>query len=103
MIYAIAASFAPLVFQITASSYNAPWLPGLAYLPLLLLLTYYYGEPLIAVSAFLTALYVMAALAMEVAWGKLLLPFIVMIYAGTVWYFVRNFIKKKRVFIGKPL
>lgn len=98
MIYAIAASFAPLVLHTTELNYTASWLPGLMYLPLLLFLTHYYGEPFIAVGTFLTALYVIATLAMEVAWGKLLLPFIIMIYAGLVWYFVRNFIKKDESF-----
>ncbi len=98
MIYAIAASFAPVVLQITESNYTAPWLVGLSYLPLLLFLTYYYGEPFIATGTFLTALYVVATLAMETAWGKLLLPFIVMIYAGVVWYFVRRFMKKEESF-----
>ncbi len=43
---------------------------------------------------FLTGLYVIATMAMEFAWGKLLLPFIAMAYAGIVWYFVRRFMKK---------
>ena len=98
MIYAIVASFAPVAFKITELNYNAPWLVGLAYLPLLLFLTYYYGEPLIAVGTFLTTLYVVATLAMEATWGKLLLPFIVMIYAGLIWFFVRKFMNKDRSF-----
>ncbi len=98
MLYAIVVSFVPLVIKITDLNYHAPWLFGLAYLPLLLFLVYYYGEPLITVGTFLTGLFIVASLAMEFAWGKLLLPFIAMLYAGLVWYFVHRFLKKEQSF-----
>ncbi|WP_373511162.1 hypothetical protein, partial [Persicitalea sp.] len=98
MLYAIMGSFAPVAFQITYTIYATPWLVGLAYMPLLLFLTYRYGEPLIAVGTFLTLLYVVATLAMEFAWGKLLLPFIAMAYAGIIWYLVRRFTRKEGSF-----
>ncbi|GHB60991.1 hypothetical protein [Persicitalea jodogahamensis] len=101
MLYAIVLSFAPLIMQIADLNYQAPWLLGLAYLPLLLFLIYYYGEPLITVGTFLTGLFIVASLAMEFVWGKLLLPFIAMLYAGAVWYFVHQFLKKEQSFYWK--
>ena len=101
MLYAIVASFAPVAILVADQDYSRPWLVGLAYLPLLLFLTYRYGEPLIALSTFLTGLYIIATLAMELAWGKLLLPFIAMAYAAAVWYFVRRFMKKEQRFYWK--
>jgi hypothetical protein len=97
-LYAILLSFVPLMLQLADAAGTAPWLVGLAYLPLLLFITYRYGEPLIALGTFLNSLFILATLAMETSWGKLLLPFIVMMYAGLVWYFVRRFMQKETSF-----
>lgn len=97
-LYAILLSFIPLVAEISADSRDAPLLMGVVYLPLLLFITYRYGEPLIALGTFLDGLFIIATLAMKNPWGKLLLPFILLLYAGIVWYFVRRFMKKDRSF-----
>lgn len=97
-LYAILLSFIPLVAEISADSGDSPLLMGVVYLPLLLFLTYRYGEPLIALGTFLDGLFIVATLAMKNPWGKLLLPFIVMLYAGLIWYFVRQFMKKDQSF-----
>ncbi len=97
-LYAILLSFIPLIIQVSNAVGEATWLVGLAYLPLLLFITYRYGEPLIALGTFLDGLFILATLAMKNPWGKLLLPFIVMLYAGIVWYFVRRFMKKESSF-----
>ena len=97
-LYAILLSFIPLVAEISADSGDSPLLMGVVYLPLLLFITYRYGEPLIALGTFLDGLFIIATLAMKNPWGKLLLPFILLLYAGIVWYFVRRFMKKDRSF-----
>jgi len=97
-LYSILLSFAPLVIQLTDTVGTPPWLVGLAYLPLMLFITYRYGEPLIALGTFLNGLYIVATLALENAWGKLLLPFIFLVYAAIVWYFVRRFMQKAASF-----
>ena len=98
LLYAILLSFIPLAIEISADAGDAALLVSLAYLPLLLFLTYRYGEPLIALGTFLDGLFILATLAMKNPWGKLLLPFILMLYAGIVWYFVRRFLKKDSSF-----
>lgn len=93
-LYAILLSFIPLIVEISANTGDASLLVGFMYLPLLLFMTYRYGEPLIALGTFLDGLFIIATLAMKNPWGKLLLPFILLLYAGIVWYFVRRFLKK---------
>ncbi len=97
-LYAILLSFIPLTVQLADVAGDAPWLVGMVYLPLMLFITYRYGEPLIAVSTFLNGLYIVTTLAMGNALGKLLLPFIIMIFTGISWYFVRQFMKKESSF-----
>lgn len=97
-LYSILLSFLPLVIKLSDAAGTVPWLFGMAYLPLMLFITYRYGEPLIALGTFLNGLYIVAILAMETPWGKLLLPFIVMLYAGMVWYFIRRFMQKDTSF-----
>ncbi|MPR35702.1 hypothetical protein [Salmonirosea aquatica] len=97
-LYAILLSFIPLIIKLADTVGDIPWLVALAYLPLLLFITYRYGEPLITLGTSLNGLYIVAILAMETPWGKLLLPFIVMLFAGTVWYFVRSFMLDDRSF-----
>ena len=97
-LYAILLSFLPLAVEIAADSGDAPLLVGLVYLPLLLFITYRYGEPLVGLITFLDGLFILATLAMKNPWGKLLLPFILLLFAGFVWYFVRRFMKTDQSF-----
>ena len=97
-LYAILLSFIPIAIQLADVPGSPSWLISMAYLPLMLFISYRYGEPLIALGTFLNGLYIVAAVAMENAWGKLLLPFIVMIFAGITWYYVRRFMQKESSF-----
>ncbi|GAB3172070.1 hypothetical protein [Telluribacter humicola] len=101
LLYAIVLSFLPPVLDITSAFDTPPWLVALLYLPFPVFFTYRYGEPVIALGTYLTGLYVLASLAMESPWGKLLLPFLVMIYAGLVWLYVHRFRKRDESFYWK--
>ncbi len=98
MLYAIALSIAPSLSNFIDHLGLAAWILGLMYLPLLLFLIYRYGEPLIAAGTLLTGLFVLATLAMNFSWGKLLLPFLAIMYAALIWYFVQRFLQRDRSF-----
>jgi hypothetical protein len=96
ILYTILLCSTTLIGEIAFALGNAPYLFALCYLPILLFFAYRYGEPIIALGVFLDGLYVLAALAVDFSWSRLLLPFLLMAYSGLVWYWVRGFMQKER-------
>jgi len=99
VIYCVLGAFMPLVYQIYETLHlQEPWLAALLFLPFLLLTIYVFGEPIIALSAFLTVLFIIASLFMKHPLGKALLPFVLMICAGITYGLLHRFSQKKESF-----
>ncbi|MEZ4902147.1 MAG: hypothetical protein R2822_10515 [Spirosomataceae bacterium] len=99
LIYCILGALMPLVYQIYDTTHlDEPWLAALLFLPLLLLTTYVFGEPVVALFAFLTTLFIGASLLMKHPLGKALLPFALMIGAAIAYSLGRRFGQKKASF-----
>ncbi len=89
-------------FAILLSNTDAPpWVYGLSSIPVFAFLTYRYGEPLVALAFYLNILFIIASLAMYSPVGKLLLPFLTMIYAGISGIVTYRFLKKESSFYWK--
>ncbi|MCY7350109.1 MAG: hypothetical protein LH606_05520 [Cytophagaceae bacterium] len=69
---------------------NKLWLYGLLALPVLVWAVVRYASRLLTVAAFGCLLFIVFGIAISSAWGKALLPFIVMAVAGVVYFFVKK-------------
>lgn len=101
LLYSILLTCVLPVVKLTNTLNSEPWVFALCFLPFLLFLTYRYGEPLIALNAFLNGFFIIAALSFKTPWGKLFLPFIAILYAGIIGYFVYGFLQKEESFYWK--
>lgn len=98
-IYGILGCCLPLLFNIyDILKIQEIWVGALIMLPLFLLCVYFFGEPLVALGAFLLAIFVMASLAMKHPLGKALLPFILMLCSGVAYAVLRRFEYKPHAF-----
>lgn len=99
LLYCILGSFGPIVFQIYDSTkINEIWIGALLFLPFLLAAAYSFGEPLVALGAFLTILFIIASILMKNPIGKALLPFALMICTGITYEAVRRLLQKESSF-----
>lgn len=99
LLYCVLGSFGPMVFQIYDSAkIDELWVGALLFLPFLLAAAYSFGEPLVALGAFLATLFIIASILMKNPLGKALLPFALMICTGITYEVVRRFLKKEASF-----
>jgi uncharacterized membrane protein YgcG len=95
LLYTIPLCFAFQVMELGVFLGDTPWLIGLCYLPILVLLVYFYGEPLVSLVAYLDLLFIVAAVSFEFSIGKLLLPFILFSLSILCWLSIRHFQQKE--------
>lgn len=96
LLYTIPLCFLFQIIDLASLLGDAPWLIGLCYLPVLGLLIYFYGEPLLTLIAYLDFLYITAAISFEYPSGKVLLPFILFFLSILSWVLVR-YLRKRDV------
>ncbi|MFN8343781.1 MAG: hypothetical protein U0X91_02185 [Spirosomataceae bacterium] len=99
LLYCILGSLMPLIYQIyDALSIQQVWVGALLFLPFLVAAAYSFGEPVVALGAFLTALYIVVDILMKNPLGKALLPFALMGCSGLTYGIIRPLLKKEASF-----
>ena len=74
------------------------WLYCLIVLPIFILATLRYAEALVSITAYLLVLAIVVLLLMKIPIGKLILPFVVMIFAGISYWVTQKLIKQDKYF-----
>jgi hypothetical protein len=99
LIYGILGCALPLLFQLYETmGIDEVWVVALMALPFFGIVIYCFGEPLVAVMAYLLSLFIIASIAMKHPLTKALLPFILMILSVGVYYWLRRFEQQSRAF-----
>lgn len=88
----------PMVELYEALKIAEPWIGVLLFLPILLAVTYSFGEPLVALGALMSILFIVASLLMKHPVSKALLPFALMGVSGGVYALLQWFSQKKQSF-----
>ena len=102
LIYGVVGATMPLIFEIyEALRINELWVGVLFCLPVLVIVVYSFGEPLVALGTFLCGLFIVAALLMKHPLGKALLPFALMLYAGGFFMITEKLSQKPSTFYWK--
>ncbi|NBB18993.1 hypothetical protein GVN20_06460 [Runella sp. CRIBMP] len=102
LIYGIIGATMPLIFELyDALKINEIWVGVLFCLPVLVVVVYSFGEPLVALGAFLSGMFILASILMKNPIGKALLPFALMIYAAAFFVVTRNMSQKSSTFYWK--
>ncbi len=102
LIYGIIGATMPLIFELYDTlKISELWVGVLFCLPVLVVVVYSFGEPLVALGAFLSGLFILASVLMKNPIGKALLPFALMIYSAVFFVVTRKLGQKSSAFYWK--
>ncbi|WP_428660427.1 hypothetical protein [Runella sp.] len=102
LIYGVIGATMPLIFEIYESlKIDELWIAAALCLPILVLVVYSFGEPLVALGMFLCGLFIVASLLMKNPIGKALLPFALMLYAAGFFIVTRKLSQQPTAFYWK--
>ncbi len=102
LIYGVIGATMPLIFQLYESLKISELWIGVAFcLPVLVLVVYSFGEPLVALGTFLCGLFILASVLMKNPIGKALLPFALMAFAAVFFVITRKLSQKQTAFYWK--
>ncbi|AEI50765.1 hypothetical protein [Runella slithyformis] len=102
LIYGVIGATMPLIFQLYESlNISELWIGVALCLPVLVLVVYSFGEPLVALGTFLCILFIVASVLMKNPIGKALLPFALMAVAAVFFMITRKLGQKQTAFYWK--
>jgi uncharacterized membrane protein YgcG len=94
LIYMALGAFCAAIFLIFQNAKLPTWLILSFFLPFYIFTSIRYADVLVTISTYLLSLSIVVLISLEFAWGKILLPFIVMIFSIIAYFFHKKMTKR---------
>lgn len=90
LLYMALGAFCTAIFIIFEGAKFPTWLMLSLYLPFFIVASIRYADVLATITTYLLSLTIVVLISLEFAWGRTLLPFIIMIFSLIAYYFVKQ-------------